>query len=206
MPLPHRAVSGKVSLLATLEAGSVGVPARWSLCGCCPSSSGSSAGSLPIWCVGMVYVHWDWLVVHPTWGIGRIVLLLLLLLLLPSSLLVIVPVVSSVIAATASSIVLAEERAIQCISSSRWWCVHRHISSASIAACSSLGSLSQDNCIKEYKGLGGLKGFLFSCIISHGIGGSEDVCEDSGRSTTYCHYQSTLFSFNILHLDITCAL
>ena len=24
--------------------------------------------------------------------------------------------------------------------------------------------------------------------------------------TTYCHHQSTLFSLNILHLDITCAL
>ena len=28
--------------------------------------------------------------------------------------------------------------------------------------------------------MGGFKGFLFSCIISHGIGGFEDVCEDSG--------------------------
>ena len=61
--------------------------------------------------------------------------------------------------------------------------VHRRISSASIAACSSLGSLSQDNCIKEYEGLGSLKGLLFSCIISHSIGGFKDVCKDSCRES-----------------------
>ena len=27
--------------------------------------------------------------------------------------------------------------------------------------------------------MSGFKGFLFSCIISHGIGGFEDICEDS---------------------------
>ena len=83
--------------------------------------------------VGAVYVHRDWLVIHPSWGVGRVVLPLLLLL-LSSALLVVVPVVSSVVAATASPVVLTEEWAIRCISSSRWRCVHRHISSASIAA------------------------------------------------------------------------
>ena len=168
-PLPHGAVSGEMPLLSALEASSIGIAARWSLCGCCPSSSDSSAATAPSGCTSVVYVHWDRLIVHPLWGVGRVVLSLLLLL-LSSSLLVIVPIVSSVVAAAASSIVLAEEWAIRCISSSRWRCVRRRISSASIAACSSLGSLSQDNCIKEYEGLGGFEGLLFSCVIFHGIG------------------------------------
>ena len=167
-----------MSLLAALEAGSVGVPLRWSLCGCYPSSSGSSTASAPVGGAGSVYIHQDRLVVHPLQGIGGVVLSLL-----SSSSLVVVPVISLVVVAATSAIVLTEERAIWCISSSRWRCVHRHISSASIAACSSLGSLSQDNCIKEYKGLGGFEGLLFSCVISHSIGGFEDVCEDSsGKS------------------------
>ena len=28
--------------------------------------------------------------------------------------------------------------------------------------------------------MSGFEGFLFSCVVSHGIGGFEDVCEDSG--------------------------
>ena len=72
VPLPHRAISDKMSLLPTLEACSIGVPTRWSLCGCCPSSSGSSPTPTPIWCVSVIDVHWDRLVVHPLWGIGRV--------------------------------------------------------------------------------------------------------------------------------------
>ena len=165
-----------------MEAGSIGVSTRWSLCGCCPFSSRSSTTSMPGGCMGPIYIHGDGLVIHPSRGVGGVVLPLLLLLLSSSSL-VIVPIVSSVVATTTSSVVLAEEWAIQCISSSRWRCVRRCISSALIATSSSLGSLSRDNCIKEYEGLCCFQGFLFSCIISHGIGGFEDVHEDSGRES-----------------------
>ena len=137
MPLSHGAVSGEVPLLPALKACSIGVPTRRSLCGCCPASSGSPSTPTPVWSTGMAYIHWDRLVIYPSGGIGGTKLLLLLL--LPSLSLVVVPVISSVVVA---SVGLTEERAIQCISSSRCRYKQRYCSSASIAACSSFGSLS----------------------------------------------------------------
>ena len=69
-PLPQRAVPGEMTLLSTLETSSIGISARWSLCGCCPASSRSSSVPSPVWCVGVVYIHGNRLVIHPSRGIG----------------------------------------------------------------------------------------------------------------------------------------
>ena len=72
--------------------------------------------STPVRCMGIIHIHGDRLVIHPSGGVGGVEALLLLLLLLSSLLLIIVPIVSCIVVA---SVVLHEERSIQCIVSSK---------------------------------------------------------------------------------------
>ena len=84
--LSLRAVMGKMFLLPALEASVVSCAMGWFLSIGYISSGRVSSPSAPpiVWGSGSVKVHWDWLVIHPSWGIGRVVLGLLLSLSSPS--------------------------------------------------------------------------------------------------------------------------
>ena len=65
-----RAIVGKVSFLPTLKMGIV------------PSIPGRSRGYIdlssiisPIWGLGSIHIHWDRLIIHPSWGICGVELL-----------------------------------------------------------------------------------------------------------------------------------
>ena len=78
--LPLRAVMGEVPWLSALEAYITSCIVWWTLSiGHMPSDCISSTPApLIVQGMGLVYVHRDWLVIHPSWCIGRIVLGLLL--------------------------------------------------------------------------------------------------------------------------------
>jgi hypothetical protein len=68
------AVAGKVSYSSAIEAGII-VPAP--IIYCCfrhprLELSLSPSPSSSVQCPGSVYIHWDWVVVHPFWGVGCI--------------------------------------------------------------------------------------------------------------------------------------
>jgi len=70
-----RAVSSVVSWLSTLETGYVCVSAGGSSgCGICMGWS-LVASLSPIWSMCSIQVHQNWLIVHPSQGIGRVVAL-----------------------------------------------------------------------------------------------------------------------------------
>ena len=123
--LPLGAVASEMPLLTALETCTISRVAWRSLgVGNISSCSTSSSSASPVvWSTGSINVHLDWLVVHPSWCIGGIVLGLLLSLSSSlSKLLVTVP---------SSSSALGEEWAIWCVSSSKCRKVRRWISSIS---------------------------------------------------------------------------
>ena len=141
--LPLGAVAGEMPLLTALEACVVSRIARWSLgIGDVSPCSASSPPAPPIvWGAGSVDVHRDWLVVHPSWCVGGVVLGLLLSLSSPS-------LSESLVTVPSSSSVLLEEQAIWCVSSSKCRKAQRRISSISTVLRRTTASLRRDNGIE----------------------------------------------------------
>ena len=149
-----RTIPGEVSLFAAAEAGIVGV---FTLVGLGNLSSGSvskaSVSSSPIvWGASPTQVHANWLVVHPTWGVGRVVLQLLWLLLL------LVPPV----------IILGEEGAslsLLCVGEWGSWLELRELRSRS------------QKVIQQLVGFTAFHRSLFHLFICEDVGWFEYVCE-----------------------------
>ena len=126
-PLSLWAVAGEMSLLTALETCIVSCIARRSLgvgnisSGCTSTSSTSSV----VRGTGSIDIHWDWLVVHPSWCVGGVVLGLLL----PLS----------------SSSVLGEEWAIRCVSSRKCRKARRRVSSTSSVLRRIVASLRRED-------------------------------------------------------------
>ena len=138
-PLSLRAIAGEVSLLTALEACVVSCIARWSL-GVGNVSSGStsaSSASPVVWGTGSVNIHWDRLVVHPSWCVGGVVLGSLLS--LSSSL------AESLVAVPSSSSVLREEWPIRCVSSRKCRKAWRRVSSTSSVLRRIVASLRRED-------------------------------------------------------------
>ena len=140
--LPLRAVTGEMSLLTALKTCIISRIARQFLGigDISPCSTSSSSASPIIQSTGSINVHWDWLVVHPSWCIGGVVLWSLLS--LSSSL------SKSLVTVPSFSSVLGEEQAIQCISSSKCRKAQRQISSISTVLRRVTASLRRDDGIK----------------------------------------------------------
>ena len=124
--LPLQAIAGEMSLLTALETRVVSCVTERSLSvGDVPSSWTSAPSASPVVRgAGSVDVHRDWLVIHPSWCVGRVELGSLLSLSSSS-------LAESLVTVPSSSSVLLEEWMIRCVSSSKCRKTRRRISSAS---------------------------------------------------------------------------